>query len=210
VSLGLPAQARAFQGERAGIVSRSVAAIIDFGLLVVLVFGAVIGASVWSFFFSRSGGLELKWPSRLGLGGIGAVTLFLYLAWGWASSGKTVGKRVVGLTVVMRSGRRVPKLVAVARAALCVLFPLGLGWSAVSATRASVQDLLLRTAVVYDWGGRRTRGAGVPDAVAAPAELLPELEDQVVDRVDREHDAQDDPDDGERADLPGQHGRDAE
>jgi uncharacterized RDD family membrane protein YckC len=212
VSLGLPAQARAFQGERAGIISRGLAAVIDFGILLVLVFGAVIGASVWSFFFSRGGGLELQWPSRLGLGAIGSITLFIYLAWGWSSSGKTLGKRVVGLTVVMRSGRRLPKLVAIARAALCVLFPIGLGWCLVSADRASIQDLILRTAVVYDWGGRRTRGAGQAATAAGPAggELLPELEDHVVDRVDRQDHAEDDPDDRERADLPGQHGRDAE
>jgi hypothetical protein len=42
------------------------------------------------------------------------------------------------------------------RAALCVVFPIGLYWAVVSATSRSVQDTLLRTAVVYDWA------AGVP------------------------------------------------
>jgi type III secretory pathway component EscT len=44
----------------------------------------------------------------------------------------------------------------VVRAALCVAFPIGLFWSVVSATSRSLQDSLLRTAVVYDWA------AGVP------------------------------------------------
>jgi uncharacterized RDD family membrane protein YckC len=41
--------------------------------------------------------------------------------------------------------------VAFIRAFLSVLFPIGLFWSAVSSRSASVQDLLVRTKVVYDW-----------------------------------------------------------
>jgi hypothetical protein len=41
--------------------------------------------------------------------------------------------------------------VALARATLCALLPVGLLWAAVDTRRHSVQDLLLRTAVVYDW-----------------------------------------------------------
>jgi uncharacterized RDD family membrane protein YckC len=206
VSLGLPAQARAFQGERAGVVSRTAAGVVDLAVVVLGVLGAVIGWSVWKFFFSTGERLSVDWPSRMGLGALGGSILFLYLAWAWARSGKTLGKRVLGLTVVTTTGRPLSVLVAVARAALYVVFPVGLAWCVVSKERASVQDLLLRTAVVYDWGGRRTRVAAVP----AGAALLPELEDHVVDRVDREDHAEDDPDDRERADLPGQHGRDAE
>jgi hypothetical protein len=41
---------------------------------------------------------------------------------------------------------------AFVRAVLCALFPIGLFWSAVSTRNESVQDLLVRTTVVYDWG----------------------------------------------------------
>jgi hypothetical protein len=34
---------------------------------------------------------------------------------------------------------------------LCVLFPLLLFWAVVDRHRRSVQDLLVRTSVVYDW-----------------------------------------------------------
>ena len=41
---------------------------------------------------------------------------------------------------------------AFVRAFLCALFPIGLFWSAVSSRNESVQDLLVRTTVLYDWG----------------------------------------------------------
>jgi hypothetical protein len=37
------------------------------------------------------------------------------------------------------------------RAVLYAFFPIGLFWSAVSSRRESVQDLMVRTHVVYDW-----------------------------------------------------------
>ena len=37
---------------------------------------------------------------------------------------------------------------------LCVVFPIGLLWCVVSEENRSVQDLLLRTSVIYDWSVR--------------------------------------------------------
>jgi hypothetical protein len=48
VSVALPSGAREFQGERAGIVSRGLAAGIDLGVVVVLVLGFVAARSVWT------------------------------------------------------------------------------------------------------------------------------------------------------------------
>jgi uncharacterized RDD family membrane protein YckC len=157
VSVALPAEARGFQGSRAGIVSRSVAAVIDFGVAVVAAFVLVLIRSVWSFFTSGGTSLRIEWPSRLGLSSLVWVVLFLYLAWGWGRTGKTIGKRVLGLTVVTTGGGRLPAWLAIVRAALYAVFPVGLLWSAVSARQRSVQDLLLRTAVVYDWRRSRRR-----------------------------------------------------
>ena len=39
-------------------------------------------------------------------------------------------------------------------AILCVVFPIGLLWCVVSEENRSVQDLLLRTSVIYDWSVR--------------------------------------------------------
>jgi hypothetical protein len=40
---------------------------------------------------------------------------------------------------------------------LCVMFPLGLLWAVFSRRRRSLQDILVRSAVVYDWAAE-----GVP------------------------------------------------
>lgn len=162
MSVALPADARRFQGSRAGVVSRSVAAVIDFAVAIVIVVGLVLIRSVWSFFFTSGDTLRLEWPSRIGLSSLTWVVLFLYLAWGWARTGKTIGKRVLGLTVVAAGGGRLPAWRAVVRAFVYAVFPLGLLWCAVSATQRSVQDLLFRTAVVYDWRGPRGRRSGRP------------------------------------------------
>lgn len=49
--------------------------------------------------------------------------------------------------------RASPRALAVGfiRAVLCVLFAFGLLWSAVDRRRRSLQDIVLRTEVVYDW-----------------------------------------------------------
>jgi hypothetical protein len=45
-------------------------------------------------------------------------------------------------------------LSALLRAILCVIFPIGLLWSVVSDSSRSLQDVLLRTSVIYDWNVR--------------------------------------------------------
>jgi uncharacterized RDD family membrane protein YckC len=59
----------------------------------------------------------------------------------------------MGLRVVSRSGGDLSLGVALVRAAACVLFPVGLLWAAVSRGNRSLQDVVLRTRVVYDWQG---------------------------------------------------------
>ena len=159
----LPREARGFQRERAGIVSRVLAAGIDLGVVAALVGLAVAGRSLWRFFFASEGvALTLHWPTRFGLVSIGGILLAIYLAWGWARTGRTVGKRVLGLVVVGRDGGPLPLWKAIVRAVLYVLFPLGLLWSAVSRTNRSVQDAILGTAVRYAW--HRPRPATTPSA----------------------------------------------
>jgi hypothetical protein len=38
------------------------------------------------------------------------------------------------------------------RAAFCVAFAVGVFWVLVSSSNRSVQDVVLRTSVIYDWG----------------------------------------------------------
>jgi uncharacterized RDD family membrane protein YckC len=60
----------------------------------------------------------------------------------------------MGLRVVGRKGRKPRFVVAAARAAFCVVFPVGLLWCVVNPHRRSIQDVVLRTAVLYDWRPR--------------------------------------------------------
>jgi uncharacterized RDD family membrane protein YckC len=88
------------------------------------------------------------------------VVLTAYLAVGWVSTGQTFGGRLLGLRVVDRHGRRLGPGLALARSVLCVLFPILLFWVVLSRENRSVQDILLRTSVVYDWSIHLPPAAG--------------------------------------------------
>ncbi len=85
---------------------------------------------------------------------VGAVYLFLYFTVSWATSGRTYGDHLMGLRVVNYRGDRMHWAGAVVRAAFCVVFPIGLFWAVISPQDRSVQDVVLRTSVIYDWGVR--------------------------------------------------------
>ncbi len=146
----LPSSARPYQGRPAGLVSRGVAAVIDglvtLGLLLLSYGGLVVATFALdprSFQFPQTG-LVFGLFSFL-------CVLGTYLALSWWVSGRSYGAVVMGLRVVGRDGGDVGFAAAVARAVLCVLFPVGLLWVAVSPASRSVQDLLVRTSVIYDW-----------------------------------------------------------
>jgi uncharacterized RDD family membrane protein YckC len=134
--------------RNAGIVSRCVAAVIDLGVVLV-----IIGVLYVGLILTR---LAVN-PSAFQLPAIGVlfsttVTFsisVLYLAGCWAVSGCTAGAVVMGLRVRGRKSERLPGVVALLRAVACVVFPVGLAWVAVDAQRRSLQDLLFRSRVVY-------------------------------------------------------------
>ena len=63
----------------------------------------------------------------------------------------------MGLRVLNAKGTRLGLAPASLRAVFCVLFPIGLFWVPFSSDNRSVQDLVLRTAVVYDWAPKPMR-----------------------------------------------------
>jgi uncharacterized RDD family membrane protein YckC len=135
--------------QPAGVVTRILAALIDVVVVAALT-GAVFGAVVAGLFVVHP--VSFSWPH-----GLAAETTLVtvavavgYLTVGWATGGRTVGGAVLGVRVVTRGGRRLGWTRSVCRALFCVLLPLGLFWAAVSARRRSVQDLVLRTSVLYD------------------------------------------------------------
>jgi len=146
----VPREAAWFQGASAGVVSRFVAAALDFLVVVLVLTG---GYLVWATVLFLAGPRHFRLPAAGPFTSLlaGGVTLTGYLALGWTLTGRTYGKRVMGLRLVDRDGRRPRSPRAVLRAVLCVAAPIGLLWVAVSPRRRSLQDILLRTSVVYDW-----------------------------------------------------------
>ena len=152
----IPRQARPFQGRRAGLVSRTLAGVIDGLVLLVLFAGSYFVWVAVTFLWSPAR-FRLPTPSRPFVLVVGYLVVIVYLALCWRTSGRTYGDEVVGLRVVGRGGRSLGFATALARAVFCALVPIGLLWTAVSRDNRSLADLLLRTSVVYDW---RTDGAG--------------------------------------------------
>lgn len=143
-------QVRARQRRRAGIVSRAIADLID--LLVVLLIAWLIAAATALIRAVLGGRLEVLLPEPSGRALFMFVLLVAYLAYGWGLNGRTLGKLVIGLRVVRDDGSDLSFGRALWRAFLYAVFPIGLLWAVISRKDASVQDLLLGTAVMYDWG----------------------------------------------------------
>ena len=86
------------------------------------------------------------------------VLAVAYLTLAWATTGRTYGASVLGVRVLSAKHAVLGWFRAIVRAVLCVVFPIGLLWSVVSRRRGSLQDLVVRSVVVYDWhldGGAR-------------------------------------------------------
>lgn len=153
----VPSDAIAYQGERAGFVSRAFAA----GLDVALIFLAVLGtiAVVWMLSFvidptapgSRASSTEGRIPGLVPIIVYGYALNWAYWTVCWATTGRTVGNLVMGLRVVGRKGLHPRWAGAALRSAFCTTFPIGLAWVIVSHRNRSLQDVVLRTSVIYDW-----------------------------------------------------------
>ena len=146
----VPVQARPRQGHRAGIVTRCAAAVVD---LVAACVGVLLLYAAWAAvaFLLSPRRFHFPDPGRGVLLTALLVLLTVYLAVAWATTGQTYGDRLLGLRVVNRHGRRLGAGLALVRAVLCVLLPVLLFWVVLSRQNRSVQDVLLRTSVVYDW-----------------------------------------------------------
>jgi len=156
-SMAKPVEGR--QGHYAGAVSRLVA------------FAADVGAS-WGLF--SLGAAALAFTIQLVTGSAfslrshqiaslvaAAIWEFIYFAYQWALSGKTIGMAVLGIRVVKTDGTPIGARQAILRT---LAFPLsflllGLGFLGILTTRDrhAWHDRLAGTAVVYSWDARAAR-----------------------------------------------------
>jgi uncharacterized RDD family membrane protein YckC len=146
----VPREARAYQGRRAGMVTRTIAAGVDSGVVLLLVAVGVVGLNGLYFVLDP---LRFRFVATSPAVVVTAVlvTAILYLAGSWSIVGRSYGCRLMGLRIVDRRGRSPRLWLALVRATFCVVFPLGLLWCVLGRSRRSLQDLVLRTSVVYDW-----------------------------------------------------------
>jgi uncharacterized RDD family membrane protein YckC len=147
---------------RAGIVTRLIAAGVDAVAAAVMTGAVFAGAAAVTFIVSP---FSFSWPrpSTLLSTVVAVVVATVYLTAAWATTGRTYGAGLLGVRVLSDQGAHLGWGRAAVRAALCVLFPVGLLWIAVSPARRSLQDAVLRSVVVYDWhrdGGTRAIAAG--------------------------------------------------
>ena len=145
-----PPVASAAQGQRAGVVTRTIVMVID-ALIVVSVTG--VGYLWWSAILFVIRPRTFSWPTPPeGSAYVAAYALaVIYLTVSWATSGRTIGKRLLGVRVLGRGDRPTRWAVAFLRANVCIFFPITLFWSAFSRENRSVADLIFRTSVIYDW-----------------------------------------------------------
>ena len=185
----VPAQARPFHGEPAGIVTRTAASMIDLAIVACIVAAVYLAVSgVW---FLRQGPAFSFPIVTYGQAYVAAaIALVIYLTISWSADGRTYGDRLLGLRVRTIEGRDLSGARALIRAVLCTAFPLLLAWVVVDPKNRSVQDRIVGTHVVYDWGGSRPERASdhavrmrVHVAAAVPdepddrdAEALPRLD----------------------------------
>jgi uncharacterized RDD family membrane protein YckC len=149
----VPKSARPYQGERAGVVTRTAAGVIDYALVTVSVF---LSYSTIALLLFVSNPISYSWPRWQFYWFLiaGWSYLVIYLAVAWRVTGRTYGDRIMGIRVVNYQGRRMRTFGSLARATFCAFLPVGLFWCVFSGSNRSIQDIVLRTSVIHDWQHR--------------------------------------------------------
>jgi uncharacterized RDD family membrane protein YckC len=149
----LPADVRIAQGATAGLVSRVVADAIDVLVVVAGILIGYLGVGASLFLLQPR---RFQWPApTTGDLAVWATAAFvLYLVVGWGVTGRTIGKQVMGLRLVRANRTELTVRRASVRAVLCVIFPFGLLWCVFDSEGRSLQDVVVKTTVIYDWHRR--------------------------------------------------------
>jgi hypothetical protein len=143
-------RAARLQGRRAGAVSRLLAIAVDVGAAwVIFVVGFAAVGLVWDFL--HTGDVRIASPGPWITTLITSVIFVLLLTFGWATTGRSIGKQVMGLRVVTDAGTILSVRSAFLRALIYLVFPLGGAWIVFSPRNASLPDHLIRSVVVHDW-----------------------------------------------------------
>ncbi len=160
------ADTAAAQGTRpAGVITRTLAGAVDVAVICTILVAIYFG---WVVFRLLLDPRRFTWPPAgvwLSITGVMVIGV-VYLTFFFSSSGRTVGNALLGTRVVSSHHQILGWTRSFVRALICVVFPIGLFWCLIDRRRRSLQDVILRTAVVYDWTAR------TPDEVDAGNLLL--------------------------------------
>ena len=142
--------AERLQGGRAGFVSRVAADGVDFLIVELIYFGVLIGIAVVRFLVTRKNFSVVApdvWVTVVAQWFI----IVLYLGTNWASTGRSIGKIMLGLQVLRANGDPLTPRRAFTRALLSATFWPSLIWIFVSKRNAALHDIAVHTKVVYSW-----------------------------------------------------------
>ena len=147
------------QGHYAGAVSRLVAFAADAGASWGLF---TVGAAAVTFTIQLVSGAHFSLSNHeIAAFGSALIWEFVYFAYQWALSGKTIGMAVLGIRVVTTDGSPIgPRQAVVRTLALPLSFLiLGLGFVGIltNRDRHALHDRIAGTAVVYSWDARAAR-----------------------------------------------------
>jgi uncharacterized RDD family membrane protein YckC len=152
-------QAISQQGHYAGAVSRLAAFVVDQSAATT---AYSLGTAVvaWCIGLVTNQEIDVSvtgWLSVLGY----LVWLFLYYAYPWAMSGKTLGMTLLGIRVVTAQGAPIGARTAAVRTLALPLsfFTLGIGFLPIlfGRERRALHDRIAGTAVVYAWDAQAAR-----------------------------------------------------
>ena len=149
------------QGGRAGFVSRVTADAIDFLVIEAIYVTVLVGVAVVRFLIDRRN-FDVAAPDLIVTIIAQWIIIVLYLGTSWSSTGRTIGKSVLGLRVSNLDGSTLGPARAFVRAVFCASLYPTLLWIFVSRNNAALHDVILRTQVLYDWHSGSTSQPVLP------------------------------------------------
>lgn len=154
--------AAALQGGRAGFVSRVIANALDLLVAQVIFIAILVGVGTVRFLVTRRN-FQIAAPDLWVTVVAQWSIVVIYLTTTWSSTGRSVGKSILGLRVVDRAGDALAVSRAFLRAMFCATFYPTLLWIFVSRRNAALHDVIFGTQVRYDWS---TTHLAAPSATA--------------------------------------------
>ena len=144
-----PAMAEASPAGYAGVVSRTVAYIVDALIVSIVSVGTATGMGLIASVVGSDARELARTLTTAYLVALPAV-FALYCTVFWGLTGRTPGMALSGVRVVNMSQRRVRWIAALARGILLAYFPIGSLWMLVDRRHRAIHDLIARTLVIRE------------------------------------------------------------